>query len=183
MISQASGVDVLVHEMVMPAYVWAQKNSGMSGPPSPQAVNYATEVQNSSHTPQGAFGYMLSQMSPPPRLAVATHFQACDDTIDSAIKSVRNHYPVGEITFAMDLMVINVSRTQIRQRRAIVSDFAFYPVNLTDSYPTNPPKYWKKDNSTPPKPIPDPFAQIIQDDEVPAIDPHTGHVNYRTDGY
>jgi ribonuclease Z len=183
MISMASGVDLLVHEMVMPAYVWAQKNSGVPGPPSPEAVNYATEVQNSSHTPQGAFGYMLSQMIPPPRLAVATHFQACDDTIASAIKSVRNHYPTGELAFAMDLMVINVSKDTIRQRRAEVSDFAFYPYNLTDQFPTQRSYYWKWADDAHTKPAPDPYAQIILDDQVPAVNPDTGAINYRTDGY
>ncbi len=183
MLNHAHGVDLLIHEMVMPAYDWAQKNSGESGPPPQEDVAFATNVQNSSHTPQGAFGYMLSQMSPPPRLAVATHFQACDDSIASAMKSVRNHYPSGEITFAMDLMVINVSKTQIRQRRAEVSAFAFYPVDLNADKTMNPPKYWKYDNAVPPHQIPDPYAQIITDDEIPAVDPDTGHVNYRTDGY
>lgn len=183
MLNHAHGVDLLIHEMVMPAYDWAQKNSGQSGPPPPEDVAFATNVQNSSHTPQGAFGYLLSQMSPSPRLAVATHFQACDDTITSALKSVRNHYPVGEIAFAMDLMVINVSKTRILQRRAEVSSFAYYPVNLTAQYQTNCPKYWKYDNSVPPHQIPDPYAQIITDDEIPPTDPVTGKVNYRADGY
>jgi ribonuclease Z len=183
MLNHSHGVDLWVHEMVMPAYDWAQKNSGVSGPPDPEAVAFATNIQNSSHTPQGAFGYLLSQMSPPPRLAVATHFQACDDTISSAMRSVRNHYPAGDITFAMDLMVINVSKTRILQRRAEVSAFAFYPVNLTEQFPTNPPKYWTYDDATPPNQVPDPYAQIIADDEIPAVDPDTGNVNYRTDGY
>ena len=184
MITNAGGVDVLIHEMVMPAYVWALKNSGLS-PEDPdfiKAYNYAMQVQNSSHTPQGAFGYLLSQMTPPPRLAVATHFQAADDTIASAMQSVRNHYPVGEITFAADLMVINVSPTKIIQRRAVVSPFAFYPVSPL--FPLlNPPKYWKYDPEHPTEKIPDPYAQIITTEQVPAIDPITKNVNYREDGY
>lgn len=183
MLNQAKGVDVLIHEMVMPAYVWAQKNSGSTDPPDPEAVAFATNVQNSSHTPQGAFGYLLSQMAPPPRLAVATHFQACDDTIASAMRSVRNHYPVGEVTFAMDLMVVNVSKTAIRQRRAEVSAFAFYPTNLTDKFDMNPPKYWKWGDEGKTIKVPDAYAQINDEDEIPAVDPVTGHINYRTDGY
>ena len=184
MISQAGGVDVLIHEMVMPAWDWALKNSGMS-PEDPdfiKAYNYAMQVQNSSHTPQGAFGYLLSQMIPPPRLTVATHFQAADDTIASAMQSVRNHYPVGEVTFAADLMVINVSASQIIQRRAEVSAFAFYPVSPPQAN-TNPPKYWKYDPDHPTQPIPDPYAQIDTTDQVPAVDPITGAVNYNENGY
>ena len=184
MISQAAGVDVLIHEMVMPANDWAIKNSGMT-PGDPNfsiAYDYALQVQNSSHTPQGAFGYLLSQMNPPPRLAVATHFQAQDDTIASATQSVRNHYPVGEITFAADLMVINVSATKIIQRRAVVSSFAFSPVSPLRA--VNTPKYWKWDDPVlKQKKLMDPYAQIITTEEVPAIDPKTHNVNFREDGY
>ncbi len=184
MIHQAGGVDVLVHEMVMPAYVWALKNSGMSpeDPDFVKAYNYAMQVQNSSHTPQGAFGYLLSQMTPPPRLTVATHFQAADDTIASAMQSVRNHYPVGEVTFAADLMVINVSASKIIQRRAVVSPYAFYPVSPT--LPVNTSKYWKWDDPVlKTQKLFDPYAQIITKQQVPDIDPDTHNVNYRADGY
>jgi len=188
MISQAGGVDVLIHEMVMPAYDWAFKNSGFE-PGTVNfnlALNYATEVQNSSHTPQGAFGYLLSQMKPPPRLAVATHFQAADDSIASAMRSVRNHYPAGEITFAADLMVITVSPSGIRQERAVVSDFAFYPQSpINPETPTNAPTlYWKWNNPVlHDYPVPDPTAQVDLATEVQPNDPNTNKFNYRADGY
>jgi ribonuclease Z len=186
MVNQAGGVDVLVHEMVMPAYVWALKNSGLpeTDPEFNAAFNYALEVQNSSHTPQGAFGYLLSQMKPPPRLAVATHFQASDDTISSAMHSVRNHYPVGEVTFAADLMVITVSENEIRQQRAVVSDFAYYPDSPLDKNKTNSPLYWKWDDPVLKlNRIPNPTAQIDATKEILPTDPDTGKFNYRTDGY
>jgi ribonuclease Z len=188
MVSQAGGVDVLVHEMVMPAYDWAYMNSGFE-PGTANfilALNYATEVQNSSHTPQGAFGFLLSQMSPPPRLAVATHFQASDASISSAMRSVRNHYPAGEITFAADLMVITVSPTSIRQERAVVSDFAFYPTSPIDpDTPTNSPTiYWKyNDPVLKDYPVPDPTAQVDLGTEIMPTDPDTHKFNYRADGY
>jgi ribonuclease Z len=180
----AGGVDVLIHEMVMPAWVWAEKNSGYLPGDDDWliALNYATEVQNSSHTPQGAFGYILSQITPPPRLAVATHFQASDDTITSAMQSVRNHYPVGEITFAADLMVLNVSANQIIQRRAVVSPYAYYPE--TQPKDTNPSLYWQyQDPDLQTGHIPDAYAQIDIAEEVPAVDPDTNNVNYNTNGY
>jgi ribonuclease Z len=184
MVSQAAGVDVLIHEMVMPAYVWAKKNSGLpdDDPNFKKAWDYAMQVQNSSHTPQGAFGFLLSQMTPPPRLAVATHFQAADDTIASAMQSVRNHYPVGEITFAADLMVLTVSTDQIRQERAVVSDFAFYPVS--EVLPVNDPLYWKwHDEVLKDYKIPDPTVQVELNQQILPNDPDTNKFNYREDGY
>jgi ribonuclease Z len=183
MVKQAGGVDLLIHEMVMPAQVWAEKNSGLvPGDENYEgAYNYALQVQNSSHTPQGAFGYLLSQMNPPPRLAVATHFQAEDDTIISAMQSVRNHYPVGEITFAADLMVINVSAAKITQRRAVVSPYAFYPV--TKMVQTNRPKYWKYKDDTHTDWVMDPYAQIDTKDQIYPTDPDTGVFNFNEDGF
>ena len=184
MVSQAAGVDVLIHEMVMPAYVWAKKNSGLpdDDPNFKKAWDYAMQVQNSSHTPQGAFGFLLSQMTPHPRLAVATHFQAADDTIASAMQSVRNHYPVGEITFAADLMVLTVSADQIRQERAVVSDFAFYPVS--DVLPVNDPLYWKwHDEVLKDYKVPDPTVQVELNQQILPNDPDTNKFNYREDGY
>ena len=186
MISQASGVDLLIHEMVVPAQIWAEKNSGLhlGDPYYEVAYNYALQVQNSSHTPQGAFGYLLSQMSPPPRLAVATHFQAADDTIKSAMQSVRNHYPVGDVAFAADLMVINVSPGRIMQRRAVVSPYAFYPI--PPSFPTPPVNdslYWAWGDEGHTYKVMNPYAQINTADEVPAIDPDTGKVNYNPNGF
>lgn len=171
-IDQASGVDVLIHEMVVPAEVWAMKNMGITNPNQvdpaiwEQAYGYALSVQDSSHTPQGAFGYLLSQIKPAPRLAIATHFQAADDTMASALQSVRNHYPAGDFTFASDLMVFNVSKTQIRQRKAVVSDFAFNPAVTPKA--ANPPLYWKWDDPVlKTNRISDPTAQVDLTDSVP----------------
>lgn len=187
MISHAKGVDVLIHEMVVPAEVWAMKNMGITDPSQvdptvwKEAFDYALAVQNSSHTPQGAFGYMLSQITPPPRLAIATHFQAADDTMASATQSVRNHYPTGDFTFASDLMVFNVTKTQIRQRKAIVSDFAFYPV--VPVKPSYPPLYWAWDDPNSPtrQRVSDPLAQIDTKDEIPQS--VNGHDNWNSNGY
>lgn len=125
MISQAKGVDVLVHEMVVPVDVWAAKNSGLQpGDPGwDQAVQAAQAVQDSSHTPQKALGYILSQTNP--RLGVATHFQVNEDTVGPALDDIRSWYQ-GPVAIATDLLVINVSSSQIRQRRAVVDDFAWY---------------------------------------------------------
>lgn len=191
-----NSVDVFIHEMVPPAEVWALKTLGITDPSEvPQAlweaaVNASLQVQNSSHTSQGAFGYLLTLIDPRPRLAVATHFPAEDDTVNSALESVRNHCPgivqgipsgvpdpAGNITWSFDLTVINVSAVDhsIRERKAVVSPFTFggTPVQYPD---VNTPKYHTADGSM------DPYAQIDRSMEVPAYD-SDGNMNYNPNGY
>jgi len=148
-IDQATqGVDVLIHELVVPAEVWAEKNSDICPPPA-QGVSMAQEIEDSSHTPEKALGYILSQLKVPPRLAVATHFQATDDTIEGALKNIRLWYPNGEVTFACDLLMLNVTKAGIRQRRGDVSSYAWNaPMPPTKSYPDLcTPKYHSTLNS------------------------------------
>jgi ribonuclease Z len=147
-------------------------------------------VQNSSHTPQGAFGYLLSQIEPRPRLTVATHFPVADDTVACALKSVREHCPVvrgrdpkpGEnaarITWSMDLMVITVSPQRIIEQKGKVSNFAFAPTIQRAPGTLNPPKY--RDELTHRG---DPFAQIDQTRAIAPCDCDTGACRYREDGY
>ncbi len=181
------GVDVFIHEMVVPPAVWAYKNMGLNAPPPTNSAVYPsylatvdqlTAVQNSSHTPQGAYGYLLSQISPPPRLAVATHFPVADDTVASAFQSVTNHCPLvkmgKDIVWSFDLMVLRVFPDRIEQRRAVVSDYCFNPpVQLSGG--TKTPKYHDGTSG-------DPFAQIDLSTQIQATN-ENGTVNYRSDGY
>jgi ribonuclease Z len=144
MIANATGgVDVLIHEMVVPPEIWANRNSGLMPDGSPewtQAYNAAKAIQDNSHTPQMALGYILSQLEKPPRLAVATHFQASDDTIGPALDDIRFWYQ-GPVAIATDLMVINVSKKSIRQRRAVVSEYVWNTPVQVDSNNLNAAKY------------------------------------------
>ncbi len=169
MIAQAnSGVDVLIHEIVMPAADWA---ANMGQPAS--LVTWDQEVQDSSHTPQKAFGYLLSQLQTPPRLAVATHFQASDDTVASALKDIQLWYR-GNVRIASDFYVVNVSKTKLEERQAIVSEYAwpqYSPAPASYGSP-NPPKYWtwvdsndhSKGVTGAPKAQLDPNAAVINPD-------------------
>jgi ribonuclease Z len=123
-------VDVLISEMVVDPDVWVTKQSGITDTSSPayQAgmVN-AEAVQVNSHTPQMAFGYILSQLAAQgraPRLGIGTHFQAEDDTNEWAMTDIRAWYP-GPVTIGFDLMAIDVSAARIQQRRASVSDYSW----------------------------------------------------------
>lgn len=137
---QARGVDVFIHEMVVPPEVWLMKMMGLPRPPQEgdpiyeeiwkPALDDVKRVEESSHTPQGAFGHLLTLIDPKPRLTIATHFPVSDDTVDCALRSVRAKVPdigaLGEkLTWSTDLMVVKVMPDHIEQMAAIVSDYEF----------------------------------------------------------
>jgi ribonuclease Z len=179
------GVTVLVHEMVVPAEIWAMQAQHLPRP-LPRGANQlwddsvdrAIAVQDSSHTPQGAFGYLLSQIDPRPQLTVATHFPVSDDTVDCAMRSVRNHVPgignLGErLTFSFDGMVISAfaGSHKVTQRRAEVLDFGSLPVPQIYGA-ESVPKYHFENG------LPDPYAQIDRTQEIQA-----GEQTYCRSGY
>jgi ribonuclease Z len=202
-VNQAAGVNVFIHEMNPPAEVWAFKNMGLYEPPHtdwptydsfPGVVDFAKMVQNSSHTPQGAFGYLLSLINPPPQLTVATHFPVADDMVECALKSVKEHCDWvefdkenpndGNFTWSFDLMVIKVfqdggEKASIEQYQADVSDFTFQAVGPQELQhdDLNPPKYCDSDGNG------DPYAQIDTSTEIPSCDDGGENCNYREDGY
>ncbi len=186
-INGGDGVDVFIHEMVVPPEVWAYKNMGLDAPPptnSPIYANYEAvvaqliDVQDSSHTPQGAFGYLLSQIEPKPKLTVATHFPVADDTVASAFQSVSNHCPgiqMGkDIVWSFDLMVLRVFPDRIEQRRAVVSDYSFNPpAQLSGGMKL--PKYNDGTNGNP-------YAQIDLSTSISRTN-LDGSANWSADGY
>ena len=179
MVNQAKGVDVLIHEMVMPPLAWAMKFAHTDDPNdiSNESLQYAKDVQNSSHTTQAAFGYLLTQIQPPPRLTVATHFQATDDTIESAMKSLDSFgIPHEAYTFASDFMMLKVTEEEITQHRLDVSKHAYALLDAAYSNHLEPPKYRKLDANG--QVVGDPDAQI---DNAMWIPP--GSDTYPEDGY
>ena len=182
----ARGVDVFIHEMILPPELLTMKNAGLTYPPSNsdsfnQAVQMTTNVENSSHSPQGAFGYLLSQINPHPRLTVISHFPVADDTIKCAMNSVRAHFPRGgypvfgkDIIWSTDLMVLRVKKgktgrpPQIEQLMGKVSDYTFGPPQ--NYYPLKAPKYS------------DPTAQLDKSTLIPWQN-EDGSVNYCENGY
>jgi ribonuclease Z len=212
-VEQAAGVTVFIHEMNPPAEVWAFKNMGLYEPPRqnwPQYksfennVGFAKMVQNSSHTPQGAFGYLLSQIDPPPQLTVATHFPVADDMIECALDSLKQHCPWvlfnennpnnSNLIWSFDLMVLKAfqegtpenPQASIEQYRAEISDYTFAAIGPKDLQheDLSPPKYCRYavdedgniqyDQNGEPIIIGDPYAQIDQSTEIPSCDDGTG---------
>ncbi len=156
-----AGVDVLIHEMTTTPETWTQKFTGLM-PPAGEAYTNAVaacqRVIDSSHTPEKALGYILYKLAVHPRLAVGTHFPATDDTIQEAFNNIRFFYPQGDFTIASDFMVINVTPTTTRQRRAVVSDYTWATlspsISLAPMSDFNTPKYHDASG------VGDPFAQL-----------------------
>jgi ribonuclease Z len=189
-VNGGKGVDVFIHEMIVPAQVWSMKNGNLTELPpfDSYGVQYGTMVQNSSHTPQGAFGYLLSQIVPRPRLTVATHFPVADDTVECAMKSVMEHCKVyqgnnpgpedaARITWSFDCMVISVSKDQIVEQAGVISAFNYAATSQQVHGTRNPAKYGYADGSG------NPYAQIDQKTAIEPCDCDTGACNYRADGY
>jgi ribonuclease Z len=188
-----NGVNVFIHEMVIPPDMWAWKQMGLDSEPTTNepalykqwqaATDALTRVQNSSHTPQGAYGYLLSQISPPPKLAVATHFPVADDTVASAFTSVKAHCTNivfgRDIVWSFDLMVLRVYPDRVEQYRADVSDFAWNPQPQLPPG-LRPPKYHTNDVSG--AIVGDPFAQIDLSTQI-AWTNLDGTINYNKNGY
>jgi ribonuclease Z len=188
------GVDVFIHEMAVAPEIWAMKNQGLTQPGSGDMWDATVEgmktVQNSSHTPQGAFGYMLSEINKikPPRLAVATHFPTADDTVACALNSVQAHCPEikkegDQLVWSFDLMVLRVFQDRIEQRRAVVNDFSFNPPIPGAPPGMYAPKYHTDAGGG------DPFFQIdTKGETVVGIAPtekggYNGQPTFREDGY
>ncbi len=186
------GVNVFIHEMAVPPEIWAMKQQGLTQPGSSddpywvRTVTDLTDVENSSHTPQGAFGYILSRISPRPRLTVATHFPTADDTVACALKSVQEHCPDikkegDRLVWSFDLMVLRVFPDRILQRRAVVNDFSFNPPIPLSELPKDlfVPKYHTTDGKSDPKVQLDLTNEILPTEELPPGSEPT----YRKDGY
>ncbi|OGO33565.1 MAG: hypothetical protein A2W35_14745 [Chloroflexi bacterium RBG_16_57_11] len=170
MVEQAAGIDVLVHEIVMPPDRWTLKfkHTDDTSVLDPNVIAYFADVQNSSHTTQGAFGCLLSQIDPRPRLTVATHFQATDDTIELARQSLDAYcIPRDVYTFALDFMVFNVTKDVIKQRRLDISRHE-YPYGFTLADTPEDPKYNKQvlDPYGNPIAVGDPEAQLLLEDQI-----------------
>jgi len=148
-------VDVFIHEMILPPELLAMKNMGLAAPNygDPRfeaAVLGAKRVIDSSHSPQGAVGYLLSQITPHPRLTTIAHFPVADDTVACALNSVRAHCPwvvwdaqhpnKSNLIWATDLMVLRVYKDKIYQLKATVPAYAYGPPQ-DQPQPLNAPKY------------------------------------------
>ncbi len=107
-VEHTKGVDLSIHEAVLPVEMWISKyNLDPIG-----AVMAGTQA----HTPPQAFGKVMDLTKP--RLAVAYHFQNDAETAPVMLEAIRETYD-GPLDLATDFMVWNVTKDEIRTRMAI----------------------------------------------------------------
>jgi ribonuclease Z len=113
-IEHTKGVDLSIHECVLPPELWVDKYSF-----DPAGAVYAA---TQAHTHPSAFGKIMSMTNP--RHAVAYHFQNDFDTGPVVEKAIRMTYD-GPLDLAQDFMVWNVSKDAVRTRMAVPNEERF----------------------------------------------------------
>ncbi|MCZ6836926.1 MAG: hypothetical protein O7G85_14210, partial [Planctomycetota bacterium] len=105
------GADVAIHECFITPGDLVKKQKW-----TPEAaLNVGTQV----HTSPAQFGKVMSDIRP--RLAVGYHFFNDFDTQPNVMAAVRSTYD-GPLALAMDYMVINVTKDDIRVRMAVIDE-------------------------------------------------------------
>ena len=99
--------------------------------PVQDALNVGTQV----HTSPAMFGKVMSLIKP--RLAVAYHFFNDFDTQPEVERLVRMTYD-GPLALAVDYMVFNVTKEDIRVRMAVINEDAWPLPSVTEKLPADP---------------------------------------------
>ena len=114
-IKHAAGADIASHEAFLPPKALA-KYFGWS-------LGQATFVSTRIHTEPQAFGKVMSAVKP--RLAVGYHVFNDFDTKPQIMQEIRQTYD-GPLALAIDYMVFNVTKDDIKVRMAVI-DEAVWP--------------------------------------------------------
>jgi ribonuclease Z len=130
MVENAQNVDILIHQTIPPATVWAKEYN--------MPLEKVIELQNRFDSPPNAVGEIFARTRP--RLGVLTHIHMHENIKLSLLKSCQEVYD-GYIEIAQDLMVFNISKNQIKQRIAIVPELVLQ--NTVKKYENLPPPKYK----------------------------------------
>ncbi len=103
--------DIAIHECFITKYDLVKKQQWTPG----AALNVGTQV----HTSPAQFGKVMSDIKP--RLAVGYHFFNDFDTQPNVLAAVRSTYD-GPLALAVDYMVFNVTKDDIRVRMAVIDE-------------------------------------------------------------
>lgn len=121
--------DLAIHECFAPPSIMVNKQKFPPG----DALNVATQV----HTSPAMFGKVMSEIRP--RMAVGYHVFNDFDTKPQIMKEIRRTYD-GPVKLAIDYMVFNVTKDNIRVRMAAI-DEAIWPLpSITKKLPADPTK-------------------------------------------
>jgi ribonuclease Z len=115
----AKGADVAIHESFLDPRLLVTKQGF-----TPQE---AVIVGTVAHTSPAQFGKVMSIVKP--RLAIGYHFQNDFDTAPLALSEIRKTYD-GEVALALDYMVFNVTKDDIRVRMSAIDEDIFPPTPL-----------------------------------------------------
>ena len=99
------------------------------------AVKDALNVGTQVHTSPAQFGKVMSQIKP--RMAVAYHFFNDFNTAPGALEQIRSTYD-GPLALAVDLMVFNVTKDDIKVRMAVLDEEAWPLPSITETLPADP---------------------------------------------
>ncbi len=105
------GSDIAIHECFITPDDLIKKQKWTPG----AALNVGTQV----HTSPAQFGKVMSEIKP--RLAVGYHFFNDFDTAPNVEKMIRTTYD-GRLALAVDYMVFNVTKDDIRVRMAVIDE-------------------------------------------------------------
>ncbi len=140
------GADIAIHECFAPPSVLIDKQKFTAG----AALNVGTQV----HTSPAQFGKVMAETRP--RMAVGYHFFNDFDTAPAVLADIRKTYD-GPLALAMDYMVFNVTKDEMRVRMAAI-DEDIWPQPATQ--PKLPPDLSQQIG----------FSDLIVDGRVPFSD-------------
>jgi ribonuclease Z len=121
--------DLSIHECFAPPSIMVNKQKFGVG----DALNVATQV----HTSPAMFGKVMSETKP--RLAVGYHVFADFDTLPQIMKEIRTTYD-GPVEVAVDYMVFNVTKDDIRVRMAAINEDVWPQPATTTKLDADPSK-------------------------------------------
>jgi ribonuclease Z len=121
------GADIAIHECFITPEALVEKQKF-----TPQAaLNVGTQI----HTSPAQFGKVMAETQP--RLAVGYHFFNDFDTQPGVIRDIRRSYD-GELALAVDYMVFNVTKDDIRVRMAAVDEDIWPMPSALGNVPPDP---------------------------------------------
>ncbi len=123
----ASDADISIHECFVAPESLVEKQ----GFTPEAALNVGTQI----HTSPAQFGKVMAETNP--RLAVAYHFFNDFDTSPAVLRDVRKTYD-GPLALALDYMVFNVTRDEIKVRMAAVEEAVWPQPSTIPLLPPDP---------------------------------------------
>ncbi len=123
----AKDCDLAIHECFSPPSLMVTKQKFPPG----DALNVATQV----HTSPAMFGKVMSEITP--RIAVAYHFFNDFDTQPQILSEIRQTYD-GPLSLAVDYMVWNVTKDEVKVRMSSINEDVWPLPSLTEKLPADP---------------------------------------------